>query len=175
MVERKFEKEISIWKPWRTDTAGTISQAYNEDIKGWKGYRFIKIEDDRADTEAIIKKYYPMLKDMFYYIASNSVWPNIGQLDFCEFASKSKILDGVVNISAVDRTYIAATLKVVDTAAPCLGLRRFEFLEILVRLANIKYLETKIVKTFAQAAEKLFKDCMIANYTIEPWQEFRNS
>lgn len=148
MIERKFEKEISIWKPWRADTAGTLSQAYNEDIKSWKGYRFIKIEEDREATEAIIKKYYPQLKDLFLYVAGNSIWPYIGTLDFCDFASKAKILDGVVNISGIDRTFIAATLKVVETTQPCLGLRRFEFLEILVRLSNIKYLETKIVKTY---------------------------
>ena len=77
MVERKFDRDISIWKPWRIDTAATLAQAYNEDIKVWKGYRFIKIEDDvsfekhfglmtkicscvfkRWEVEAVIKKYY---------------------------------------------------------------------------------------------------------------------
>ena len=82
-------------------------------------------------------------------MAARSSWPNIGSLDMCDFATKSKILDQYVNISAVDRTFIAANLKVESSgAAPSNGLKRFEFLEMIVRLSNIKYIEPKIIKTY---------------------------
>lgn len=85
----------------------------------WKGYRFIKSEEDRANTEAVLKKHFMKLKDVFLFLAANSVWPNIGTLDFCEFASKSKIIDNaIVNISTVDRAFIGATLKVAESTAP---------------------------------------------------------
>lgn len=61
-----------------------------------------------------------------------------------------------------------------SSSAPSNGLKRFEFLEILVRLANIKYLESKIVKTYAEATEKLIKECILPNFSLEPWQEFRD-
>ena len=81
-----------------------------------------------------------------------------------------------MNISSIDRTFIAANLKVegASAAAPSNGLKRFEFLEILVRLANIKYLESKIVKTYAEATEKLMVECILPYFTPEPWQEFRD-
>ena len=126
------------------------------------------------ETEAVLKKYYPLLKDCFVHVAANSSWPNIGSLDFCDFATKAKFLDSVVNISTVDRTYIAATLKVAETTAIANGLQRFEFLEILVRLAMIKYLETKVVKFFPEAIEKLIVECIIPYFVPEPWQEFRD-
>ena len=109
----------------------------------WKGFRFIKIEEDREATEAVIKKFYPQLKDLFLHVASSSAWPNIGQLDFCSFAEKAKIMENNVNISAIDRTFIAATLKLDESAAPNNGLRRFEWLEILVRLSSVKFIETR--------------------------------
>ena len=116
VVTRNFNKDSSVFKPWRLDTAGTELQAFKEDIKLWKGYRFIKSEDDKEKTEAVLKKHFGKLKDVFQHLAANSVWPNIGSLDFCEFASKSKIMDNVtVNISTVDRTFIGATLKVADS------------------------------------------------------------
>ena len=117
------------------------------------------------------------MKDIFYYLAANSNWPNVGQLDFCDFTGKAKILDNAVNISAVDRSYIAATLKVADfvSSAPSNGLRRFEFLEILVRLANVKYIESKILKTYAEAIERLMKDCILVHFQPEPWQPFRDA
>ena len=82
-------------------------------------------------------------------------------------------MDSVVNISSVDRSFIAASLKV-ETTAPSNGLKRFEFLEILVRLANIKYLETKICKTYAESTEKLITECVLPNFIPDPWQEFRD-
>ena len=103
------------------------------------------------------------------------MWPNIGTLDFCEFAGKAKIIDNTaINIAGVDRCFIGATLKVAESSAPSNGLRRFEFLEILVRLANIKYFETKIANSFAEATEKLISECILPNFAPEPWQEFRD-
>ena len=58
--------------------------------------------------------------------------------------------------------------------APSNGLKRFEFLEIIVRLANSKYLEPKLVKTYAEATEKLITECVLPYYVPEPWQEFRD-
>lgn len=175
VVERAFNKEMSVFAKWRADSIQSLAQAYNEDIKQWKGYRFIKSEEDKAETEQVLKKYFAQLKNVFLHVASTSSWPNIGQLDFCDLAVKAKFLDQFVNISSVDRTYIAANLKVETSSAPSNGLKRFEFLEILVRLANIKYLESKIVKTYAEATEKLINDCLITNFHPEPWQEWRDN
>ena len=47
----------------------------------------------RADTEAVLKKYFSPLKDIFIHLAATSAWPNIGQLDFADFATKAKFLD----------------------------------------------------------------------------------
>jgi len=49
------------------------------------------------------------------------------------------------------------------------ALCRFEFLEILVRLATEKYRGPGITNTFSDALEKLLYDCVFKNYTPEPW------
>ena len=173
VIERGFTKETSVFGKWRADTESSINTAFNEDRKFWKGHRFIKEEIDRTDTELILKKYYLQLKDCFIHLASNSSWPNIGNLDFADFATKAKFLDNFVNLAAIDRTFIAANLKTENSIAPSNGLKRFEFLEILVRLANIKYKESNICKTYADATEKLITECIMPHFTSEPWQEFR--
>ena len=145
-----------------------------EDIKLWKGYRFIKSEEDKADTEQVLKKYFSPLKEIFTHVSAQSSWPNIGTLDFCDMSVKAKFLDHIVNISSCDRSFIAADRKESESNYPSNGLKRFEFLEILVRLANIKYVEPKYVDTFAEATEKLIKDCLLVNFHPEPWQEWRD-
>ena len=46
VVERSFNKEMSVFSKWRADSVGSLQQAFNEDIKLWKGYRFIKSDED---------------------------------------------------------------------------------------------------------------------------------
>ena len=43
------------------------------------------------------------------------------------------------------------------------NLQRYEFLEIIVRLARIKYVETGTIKNTAQALEKVLKDELFPN------------
>ena len=76
----------------------------------------------------MLRKHYAKLKDLYIHLSSCSVWPNVGTLDLCDFATKAKIIDNYVNISAVDRSFIASTLKLDNSSAPCNGLRRFEFI-----------------------------------------------
>ena len=52
VVERSFNKEMSVFSKWRADTQPTLSTAFNEDIKLWKGYRFIKSEDDVSNRKS---------------------------------------------------------------------------------------------------------------------------
>ena len=48
-------------------------------------------------------------------------------------------------------------------------LNRFEFLEITARLANIKFIEPKKIKTFEEATRVMIEEYMIPNFTPEPW------
>ena len=105
----------------------------------------------------------------------------MGSLDFADFAVQCKFLenDPAVNLSTVDRTFIAATLQVEGQGAreaeiPADKLNRFEFLEILVRLANIKFIETKKIKRFDEATRHLIEDYIMPNYTPYPCQSFRD-
>ena len=134
----------------------------------------------RAATESILKKHYAFLKDIFIDQISQSSYPALGSLDFADFAVQCKFLDNDpnVNLSTIDRTFIAATLQVEGQGAresdiPADKLNRFEFMEILVRLANIKFIETKKIKGFDEATAHLIEDYIMPNYTPEPWQEFR--
>ena len=77
-------------------------------------------------------------------------------------------------MSGVDIAFVSAIQKLGPTAAPSNGLKRFEFLEILVRLAGDKFVKPKIIKTYAEATEKILAECILVNFIPEPWQEFRN-
>ena len=50
---------------------------------------------------------------------------------------------------------------------------RYQFLEIIVRLAGEKYKNPGVCGTFAESLSKLLNEC-IYTYTPDPWQEFRD-
>lgn len=52
-------------------------------------------------------------------------------------------------------------------------LARFEFWELLVRIANNKYRESGQVQTYSQALEKLITEKLLVYETV-PWQGFRD-
>ena len=49
------------------------------------------------------------------------------------------------------------------------GLIRCEFLEYLVRLAQFKYVTSKVVETFHEATKKVIEESMKPNYKPMPW------
>ena len=91
---------------------------------------------------------------------------------------KSLIIDRNVNISAVDRAFIGTNViprggeEVPNN--PGNALSRFQFLEIIVRLAAEKYKGPGIVETFHEGVTIILKECIFKNFHPEPWQEFRD-
>ena len=55
-------------------------------------------------------------------------------------------------------------------------LARYKWVELIVRIANGKYVENnKECATRAEAVEKLLTEVLLKNYQWEPWQEFRDN
>ena len=91
------------------------------------------------------------------------------------FFEQAKIIGSDCTISDLDRCFIAATYKLQSHAFDIPGhmLCRFMFMEILVRLAEIKFIRNGTIKTFADALEKLFLEHCFLHYKLPPWQTWR--
>ena len=57
VVVRAFDKEVSLFGKWRQDTPTSLNIACTEDIKVWKGYRFIKLEDDVSKVPHLVNQF----------------------------------------------------------------------------------------------------------------------
>jgi hypothetical protein len=97
-------------------------------------------------------------------VASNSSYPTIGLNDFTSFTGRSKFQDKNVNLACLDRQFIATNVPGADNKyknGAERELHRYEFVEVIVRLAKDKYKEPKIVGTLAEAADKIFTEDVI--------------
>jgi hypothetical protein len=71
----------------------------------------IKDQEDHKAVEDIIKKNYGFLKKCFIHLASKSSFPNITSMDLGNFMQKCNIMDKWVNVSTVDRLFIATNTR----------------------------------------------------------------
>ena len=104
----------------------------------------------------MIQKYYEKLKNVYLKLQSHShSYPVVGVNDFTSFAQKTNILDKNLNLATLDRVFIATNVSFngIKNSAER-ELHRYEFMEIVIRLAIQKYKETKICKTLVEASGK---------------------
>jgi hypothetical protein len=81
---------------------------------------------------------------------AGELYPNIGWLEFSKFCEESRIIDKNCNLSMIDRAFIAVNFEEEDLDDnPNRELCRYEFMEILVRIADFKYRQRKEEKTYA--------------------------
>lgn len=172
--QRVFKKDTSVFRDWKEDTTKSLENMFLDDIRFWKIGRFIKDDNDRERTMQVVGKYFIKIKKVFTSLICQSGFPNITWIDFGSFCERCKIIDGKgVTISTVDRSFIAATVAMegvtLSPDKPANALCRFEFLEILCRLAQAKYKETGICPTYEDSINKLLEEHVIPFANPESW------
>ena len=123
----------------------------DQDLAYGKVHKLVrKGSTEMPDIRQALLNHYLHVKNIFLMVACNSSYPTIGLNDFTEFCRVSKIFDKNVILATVDRKFIntnQSNNKYKNSAER--ELHRYEFVEVLARLAISKYQEPKIVETIA--------------------------
>ena len=99
----------------------------------------------------------------------NSVYPFVNKIELSNFAEKAKLIDERLNMANCDLLFVSANDNKKGGIKQKTGLIRCEFLEYLVRLAQFKYVTSKVVETFHEATKKVIEESMKPNYKPMPW------
>jgi hypothetical protein len=89
-------------------------------------------------------------------VAYSESYPAMGMKDFTTFCYRSKILDRNLNLATMDRLFITTNVSnngYKDSSERLL--HRYEFIEMIVRLAQAKYKDQRGSLTVAEATGKL--------------------
>jgi len=121
-----------------------------------------KKREDQDAVKAHLQKYYLVIKNIFLYIASGSQWPCIGLNDFTIFVHRTDLMDKHLNLATVDRTFITTnfSLNPFKNSAER-ELNRYEFVEIIVRLAEQKFKVPKICESLNESVLKLITEFLV--------------
>ena len=154
--EVTFKKNQSVFKDWKEDTDTKLKGCCDHDFELWKcnkgdqyGKGFDQQDLDKLTT-MIRDKYIEPLKIIHLYYASRSNFPYIGNMEF-KFISDFKL-----SHEGFDVKFISASTNM-KTKEGVLDkhLSRFNFLELMIRLAEEKYKKqgpkmTKLYKAFQE-------------------------
>ena len=168
-----------MFRDYRLESDEMILKAFTTDKQYMKTPKFIKDKQDLEEVEKILLKYFRQLKQQFNYQIANggqSAYPAIGLLGYADQCYKWRVFGPTLSQQDVDRQFIAtnydeAGLEDNEENSLC----RYEFLEILVRLAKTKYHEKGICKTISASLEKILYEHVLPNHAMSIMgQQFRD-
>ena len=142
--------------------------------------RMIKKDDDLEKVKKLLYSVYRQYKETYKYYASLSpngeVW-SISQLPFTDFINESGIIDNKnLKISNVDIKFIAtlASGEKSNPRNPERSLVRYQLMEVMVRIAEERYIKGGVTQTFAEAMEICIRDNLqpiYSKYDAQLWRD----
>ena len=103
---------------------------------------------------------------------SKSSYPGILFQDYNNWIIGMKLIDNNLDLPAVDRDFIAAQYieeKIEGAVNPLNALCRYQFLEILVRVAKTKFEVKGQAFSHSACLEKLLSECILKADKSDPW------
>ena len=145
------------------------------DIQCWQGRRIIPEKREREECERVLRRHYPAIKKIFVAQAARSSFPCISWLKYQEMCEECEIIDKDLNIEVLDQIFMDTSIDLEEMPEePSTELQRFQFMEVIVRLAGAKYLKRGICSSYAASVRKLLDEHILRIEGQDRWQEFRD-
>lgn len=122
-----------------------LQRGFEHDMKYSKMSRVCKADDNvLLSVNKAIWDHYDTLNNIWLFECGHTGAPQISWNDFTYWCKKNGILDNkVISLADFDRTFILTNVNTHGYFSSAeRNLNRYEFLEILVRFAKMKYMET---------------------------------
>lgn len=175
--EARFCKEDTVFANWVEDDDKLLKACFQHDMEQITLEVFIRDSHDLKECERLIFVNYPVLKKIFIVQASRSNFPCIEWTRFQAYCKECDLVDSVLTL---DKLFImfensnAGVPKKKSENGSQTALKRFEFIEMLFRVVQLKYMETQLCEQFHEGFELLMNEHILKNQAQDMWQEFRD-
>eukprot|EP00746_Dinoflagellata_sp_MGD_P144753 gnl/MRDRNA2_/MRDRNA2_77453_c0_seq1.p1 gnl/MRDRNA2_/MRDRNA2_77453_c0~~gnl/MRDRNA2_/MRDRNA2_77453_c0_seq1.p1 ORF type:complete len:943 (+),score=154.45 gnl/MRDRNA2_/MRDRNA2_77453_c0_seq1:205-2829(+) len=170
VTEREFQakkqrvRTKSLFSPFRLDSDELIEECLETDWALLKMDRVIRNEKERPTTKMVCKRFYGRIVVLYKYLSSFSVTGEspfgVSSLDCSDVLQRAGLVDADLKMADVDRLVIASRFTSKELQSRLLvrndkTLVRYQFLEFLLRIAELKFVQTGKTKYIAEAFEWL--------------------
>ena len=133
---------------WHSDTSDVIQKALQHDFELWKVGKFVKDSKDLAGVKNFFEEHFAIIKEIRIGAIASSLEPY--EMDLKTFhllMNLTNIKSGGLNTGILDGLFNAVNFEETDmTTNDDRKLVRYEFFEILTRIAKEKYIRSKRVE-----------------------------
>ncbi|CAG9313733.1 unnamed protein product [Blepharisma stoltei] len=158
---------ISLFKDYKFDTEETLNECFEFDWRYSRLANFVKNPTDQEAVRDILKKNYMHIKETFKNLSAygGSELFSIGTNVLTDFLNQCLLIDTFYGASdmGVNWNSVIVPKEKGQIYNPGSALVRYEFMEILVRIANDRFLRNKICSNIADSVQKMIDDHLIKN------------
>jgi NLR family CARD domain-containing protein 3 len=180
IIKKDWSIADSIFRDYKLDNPELLGKCFEYDWARCKIPKLVKDPLELIKVKDIISKKYPILKEIYKYYSSLSpagdIW-SIGQLVFTDICNESKMIDNTFRLADIDFHLKGALYQEVrNPRSPPNSLVRFQFMEILFRIALDKYFKTGICSSPSEAIGYLLDTNIVPNLghvSANKWREAR--
>lgn len=165
-MKRKFDLSKSLFHSWKADLQKHYKKCFLADMKYSKIFKFVKDPADFQQVQDVLLENYELIYELYVFGQSTSNYPSVSMVDFTSLCKRWNLISkrDLTSID-IDRLFFAVNFEEVkgDQGGdlednPDTELCRYEFFEILVRMAKLKYENQNLGLTVSQAVSKLVND-----------------
>lgn len=166
---------ISIFQSYFPETEELKTECFEFDWLNTKLPNLIKDEVIREEAKQLLRTKYDPVLEAFRTLSamSGSEVFAIGSNALNDFLNQCKVFDNYFTLSDMGITWNSTNSKSNQPNNSGTGLCRYEFLELITRVANDKYIRNKLSPNILDAIEKLFSEhlnLILDKYDSNRWR-----
>jgi NLR family CARD domain-containing protein 3 len=176
MIKIAWSIDSSLFKDYRFLNDSLISDCLDFDWKQSRLDLLIKSTEDQEALKKLLLKHYKGIIETFRYLSGQcgNEYFSIGSNIFTDFLNQGKLIDHLYEASDLGVNWNSAIVpKTKQPYNPGNALVRYEFMEMLVRVASDRYFRNKTCKSIPEAFESLMNDGMSSMLSLHNSNDWR--
>jgi len=177
--QKPWSVKDSVFRDYKKEDEELWEKCFKFDWNSSRIPRFIKDERELQIIHDHLRSLYRAIKDTYKYFAAIGVSGDLFSVPinaFTEFLNQAGIVDGkLIKLSEIDILFITTNaVSVKQPFNPDRALVRYQFMEILVRIAVDKYVKQKVCATPSEALKLLLDGDVLkvlSVYNTQDWRE----
>ena len=177
MERIEWSFNISIFREYKPDNERLLDDCLEFDWRHSKISNFVKNSDDMNSLRQLARENYAIIKLSYKNLSAygGSDVFSIGSNVFTDFLNECKIIDSTYQLSDLGVNMNSTLIQKEKNQKynPGNSLVRYEFLEIIIRVAADKYIRTRQCSAYTEAFARLMKEHLLpvmSKFSSQKWR-----
>lgn len=163
-----WSMKISIFYNYTIDNEYILDDCFEFDWNHSRIFNIIKKQKELDSVKSVLRQHYHLIKEAYKTLASYSGGeiPCVGSNTMTDLLNQCQVFDQYYQVTDFGVNWSTALVQTIKNQVynPGNSLVRYEFLEILVRIAFDKYIRTKICTSLPEAISTLMEKHFIEKF-----------